>query len=328
MPILGVDVAKTSFEIRSLELETVLEGGFENHRTGFEQLQQAITTVSEQPLHVCLEATGRYGQALAHFLHQHGHRVSIVNPAQIKAFRESLLWRNKTDRSDALLIARFCQMHHPPAWQPSDETHDTLQQLTRHLDTLKKMRQQERNRLQAGLTDAYVLDSIRQHIADLDGRIEQLESHIRKHIADHPTLRHQDALLRSIPGIGLKTAPILLAEIPDIHAFDRPAQLVAYAGLNPQQHRSGTSIHKKTRISKRGNVRLRTALFFPAIVAKNRAAFFQPLVQRLQLKGHCPMSIVCAIMRKLLHVVFGVLKSGQPFDPLHLLKSQQSSVFT
>lgn len=314
-PTLGIDIAKSTFAVHLLHPDHTLSGSFDNSPKGFEHLQRRLEQISEQPIHVCLEATGRYGHGLACFLHQRGHRVSLVNPARIKAFGETLLQRTKTDATDARLIAHFCQLHRPAAWTPLEPDKHRLQQLTRRRGALLKMRQQERNRLQSGVSDEFVRQSLRDHIAFLTQQIETVETQTQHLIAHNPSLKQADQLLRTIPGIGAKSAPIILAEIPEIGAFDHAGQLVAYAGVNPQQHRSGTSVRKQTRISKRGNTRLRAALYFPAITAKNRYETFQAFTQRLEAKGHCKMSIVCAIMRKLLHLVFGILKSGQPFDP-------------
>ncbi len=127
-------------------------------------------------------------------------------------------------------------------------------------------------------------------------------------------------LIASIKGIANLTAAKLLAEIRLIAAFDSPQQLVAFAGLNPRQHRAGSSVRGRARISKVGCAAIRAALYLPAVTAKNTNPLMQPLVQRLERRGHCKMSIVVAVMRKLLHLIFGILKSGQPSDPHYLHK--------
>jgi transposase len=122
-------------------------------------------------------------------------------------------------------------------------------------------------------------------------------------------------LLTSIPGIGGLTAGKLLAEFRCIRDFTDVRQLVAFAGLNPRHHQSGKTARGHTPISKQGRATIRAALFLPAVVAKTHAPALQPLVARLQARGLSSMEIVVAVMRKLLHFIFGVLKSGQPFDP-------------
>ena len=121
----------------------------------------------------------------------------------------------------------------------------------------------------------------------------------------------------SIKGIGQRTAASLLAEIGEVTSFAHARALAAYAGLNPRQYRSGTSIRRRTRLSKQGNAALRKALYFPAIVAKQHNPIDRPFCARLSAAGKAPMAVVGAAMRKLLHIVYGVLTSGQPFDPQH-----------
>ncbi len=192
--------------------------------------------------------------------------------------------------------------------------------MVRHLDALQAMRQQERNRLSSGVTAADVIDCLQQHIAFLDQQIADLKQRVKQHINQHPQLKQQRELLISIPGLGDTTVAVLLAEIPDIQAFDRAPQLAAYAGLTPQHHRSGSSVRRPTHISKRGNARLRRALYFPAMVAMRHNPILRAFAQRLQAAGHAPMSIIVAVMRKLLHLAFGIIKSGQLFDPHYLSK--------
>jgi transposase len=315
---LGIDVSKAKLDVSLLTSTGCERHTVRNDAAGHEALCAWLAQHGTAPVHACLEATGRYGQQVAAALYAAGHRVSVVNPARIKAFADTLLVRNKTDAGDAALIARYCQLHRPPLWTPPDPARTRLQQLTRRLHALQETRQQERNRLQAGEVDSLVQDSIRVVIACLTDQINQVEQHIHQHIRHHAALQRQVRLLTSIPGIGFKTATVLLAEIPDIRAFASARQLVAYAGLNPQQRQSGSSVKKRTRLSKRGNARLRQALYMPGVVAKRHNPLVQSLVSRMEAQGHCPMSIVAAVMRKLLHFAFGILRSGQPFDPHYL----------
>jgi transposase len=319
-PVLGIDVSKAKLDVALLDDAQVTPLTVSNDAAGHETLCGWLADQTASPVHACLEATGRYGLAVAEALHAAGHRVSLVNPACIKAFAGTLLTRNKTDAGDAALIAHYCQMHHPPAWTPPEAAQARLKALTRHRQALQHMRQQQRNRLKAGPVDPLVAQMLQEDIAYLTAQLERLEQHLLQHVRQHAPLKRQVQLLTSIPGIGFITAVVLLAEVADITAFASARQLVAYAGLNPQQHRSGSSVHKRTRLSKRGNARLRAALYLPAVVAKRRNPLLQPLVQRMTLAGHCPMSIVAAVMRKLLHLAFGILRSGQPFDPDYLTR--------
>lgn len=262
-----------------------------------------------------MEATGAYGEALALYLHKADHQVSVINPAAIKAFAASRLSRTKTDRVDAELIARFCQAQQPPAWRPPAAEVRELQALVRRLDALTEMRVAEENRLEALITVDVVRASVEEHIAYLDRQIELTKESIRQHINSHPDLRRQSELLDSIPGIAATTAATLLAEITDITQYRSARQVAAYAGLVPRERHSGSSVRGRTRLSKIGNARLRKALYFPAITALRCSPFFQSWAEGLREHGKCKMSVIGAAMRKLIHLAYGVLKTGKPFDP-------------
>lgn len=319
--ILGIDISKREFDIALLQDGRTTAGVFSNTPQGFSKLGRWLKKQGVATVHACLEATGTYGEALAEFLYAAGHQVSVVNPAQIKAYGQSQLTRNKTDQADARLIADFCATQHPALWTPPAPEWKELQALTRHLDSLKTMRQQERNRLSAGLSSATVAQALHEHIAFLDHQIAALEQQIQDHIDHHPDLKRQQDLLKSIPGIGSQTAFILLAEIRSIPAFTSARQLAAFAGLSPRQRRSGTSVRGQTRLSKTGSARLRKALYMPAIVAKQHNPLIAAFCQRLTARGKSTMVVIGAAMRKLLHLVYGVLKSGLPFQPDYALKA-------
>lgn len=313
---LGIDVAKAKLDVVLLnEAQQTHSGVFANTAQGFEQLQRWLDKRLDGHLHACLEATGQYGEAIAEVLYQAGYTVSVVNPARIKAFAASQLSRQKTDQTDAKLIAHFCQSQQPEPWQPPAPEQRALQAIVRHLQDLKAMRQQERNRLTSGLSAEVVLQALQHHIAFLDQQIADLEHQIHDHLNQFPSLKQQRDLLDSIPGLGQLTIATLLAEVPNILTFETAAQLAAYAGVTPRQFRSGSSIHRPTHISKCGNARLRAALYFPAMVALRHNPIVCAFGQRLKASGHTGKSIVVAAMRKLLHLVYGVLKSGRPFDP-------------
>ncbi|HVQ38562.1 MAG TPA: transposase [Pyrinomonadaceae bacterium] len=138
---------------------------------------------------------------------------------------------------------------------------------------------------------------------------------IRRHINKHPGLKQQRELLNSIPGIADTTAAVLLAEVPDTKQYRSARQVAAFAGLVPRERQSGSSVRGRVRLSKIGTARLRKALYFPAITALRCSAFFQAWAAGLRQRGKCKMSVIGAVMRKLIHIAYGVLKSGRPFDP-------------
>lgn len=313
---LGIDIAKLKFNVCLINPNGKLKHTvFVNTEAGFEQLSAWLTKQGVRHPRACMEATGAYGEALALFLHAAGHTVSVVNPAAIKAFAGSRLSRTKTDKVDAELIARFCVAHQPLAWMPPAPEVRQLQALVRRLDALVEMRTMESNRLEAIITVEVVKASVQEHMIYLDQQIEQTEALIRAHINDHPRLNRQSELLDSIPGIGAATAATLLAEIADITQYESARQVAAFAGLVPRQRQSGSSVRGRTRLSKIGNARLRKALYFPAITALRCSSFFKRWAEGLRERGKCKMSVIGAAMRKLVHLAYGVLKTGRPFDP-------------
>jgi len=315
-PALGIDIAKVKFNVCLINQSDKLRHKvFLNTATGFEQLQQWLSKQGVQRVHACLEATGTYGEALALFLHQTGHTVSVINPAAVKAFAQSRLSRTKTDRVDAELIARFTQAQEPSAWTPLPPEVRELQALVRRLESLIEMRVAEENRLSSGITVKAVRESVQEHLAYLNEQIKRTEELIRQHINDHPGLKRQSQLLDSIPGIAETTAALLLSEITNIKQYRSARQVAAYAGLVPRERQSGSSLRGRARLSKIGNARLRRALYFPAITALRCSPFFQTWAAGLQERGKCKMTVICAVMRKLVHLVYGVLKTDKPFDP-------------
>jgi transposase len=315
-PALGIDIAKLKFNVCLIKQDGKLKHKvFPNTSTGLEQLRDWLSKQGVRSVHACLEATGTYGEALALFLHQAGHAVSVINPAAIKAFAQSRLSRTKTDKVDAELIARFTQAQAPPAWTPLPQEVRELQALVRRLESLIEMRVAEENRLSSGITVEAVQQSVQEHLAYLNEQIKRTEELIRSHINNHPGLRRQSELLDSIPGIAETTAALLLSEVTDIKQYKSARQVAAYAGLVPRERQSGSSVRGRARLSKIGNARLRRALYFPAITALRCSPFFQQWAEGLRQRGKSKMSVICAVMRKLVHLAYGVLKTGKPFDP-------------
>jgi len=315
-PALGIDSSKLKFNVCLINTQGKLKHKvFPNNPAGCEQLNEWLTKQGIDSVHACLEATGTYSERVALSLYQAGHTVSVVNPAAVKAFAQSRLSRTKTDRVDPELIARFCLAQQPPRWTPQPEEVRALQALVRRLESLIEMRVAEENRRTSGITVALVRQSVEEHLSYLNEQLKRTESLIRNHINKHPTLKQQSALLDSIPGIAETTAALLLAEMTDITQYRSARQVAAYAGLVPRERQSGTSLRGRARLSKIGNARLRKALYFPAITALRCSPFFKAWAKGLQERGKCKMTVICAVMRKLLHVAYGVLKNGKPFDP-------------
>ena len=316
LPPLGLDLAKLKFNACLRRAGGRLRHKvFPNTGAGFAQLSDWLEVQGVARVHACMEATGTYGDSLAAYLHEAGHAVSRVNPAAVKAYAQSHLSRTKNDRVDAALIASFCAERRPPPWEPPAPELRELQALVRRLASLQEMRTMEENRLSSGIAVAAVRESVEELLAHLSEQVARTEALIRDHIDKHPGLKRQRELLDSIPGVGEATAAALLAEVPDIKQYRSARQVAAFAGLVPRERQSGSSVRGRVRLSKIGNARLRKALYFPAVTALRCSPFFQAWAEGLRQRGKSKMAVIGAAMRKLVHLAYGVLKTGKPFDP-------------
>jgi transposase len=291
MPVLGIDIAKKKFDAALLLNGKVKHKACANTPEGFIELQEWLGRQGGDRVHACMEATNTYGDALAATLFEAGHVVSVVNPARIKGFAQSELIRTKNDKVDAALIARFGAALRPEPWTPPPAEVRELQALVRRLDALNDMHMQESNRLETTAASG-VVASVQSVLACLDHEIATVERLIQDHFDQHPGLKAQRDLLTSIPGIGDKTAAVLLAEIRGVEAFDSARQLAAYSGLAPREWTSGSSVRGKSRLSKTGNSHLRRALYMPAIVAKQHNPLIRAFCQRLLDRGKAPKAVI------------------------------------
>jgi len=312
--VLGIDVAKAKLDL-ALKL---LNGKFRtrvvaNTPQGFADLLAWLAKHEVVELHLCMEATGTYWEAVAESLADAGFSVSVVNPAQIKAFGAASLVRTKTDRVDARLIAEFCLAQCPQPWQAPTKAMRELRALVARREALQAMRIQEHNRLE--VAREAVRSGIEAHLEYLAQAIAEVQAAIRQKIDDDPGLKAQCELLDTVPGLGEKTIPVLLSYYGGPQRFDRAKAAAAFAGLDPRQHQSGSSVRGKPRLSKIGHALLRKTLYMPAMVTLTRTTWGRLFRDRLAAAGKPPMVIIGAMMRKLVHVAFGVLKSAKPFNP-------------
>ena len=318
LPVLGIDVSKKTCDVHFFvsSPEAFHSAKFRNTARGWQQLRRWVQRWHDGTVHACLEATGVYGEGLARFLDGVGHTVSIVNPGCVHSYARAELQRNKTDRIDAGVIARFCFAMRPPRWEPLAQSRRELQDFVRHLVVLQQQRREEHNRLESVRQPA-IAASLRKRVRFLEHEIANFQKRLAAHLRQNPDLGREHRLLASIPAIGDWTALRILAEIPRLSHFSNVRQVVAYAGLNPGVRQSGTSLHRRARLSKLGNAELRAILYMPALVALKHNPFIRSLRQRLRDKQKHHRLILGAAMRKLLHLAFGVLHSGKPFDPAY-----------
>ncbi len=310
----GVDIAKKKFDVTLLIENKYKHKHFSNDEAGFEAFIAWLLTFNlfAQPL-ICMEATGAYSLPLADFLVANGYSVSLVNPAKINAFAKSELSRTKTDKADAKLIARYALVMQPGLWTPPPPEIRRLQALTRRLEHLLEIQQMERNRLETA--DASVADSINTLLKTVEDEIKAIRQAINDLINNNPDLDKRRELLESIPGIGAASIAHLLIALSSHQGFTNAKQVVAFAGLAPALRQSG-QWSGKTRIAKNGDPILRKVLYMPALCAWKHNPIIHDFCVRLKANGKNGKAIACAAMRKLIHIAFGVLKSGEPFDPL------------
>lgn len=317
MEFVGVDIAKLTFDV-ALPLANGkyrTRAKIPNLAAGHAEFAAWLAQHAPEAV-IGMEATGVYHEALAQYLVEAGFVVLVFNPAQIAAFAKSELARTKSDRYDAKLIARFCLAQHATGrelrpWSPLPPALRRLKALVLRLDDLKGMRQMESNR--RDVADEAVHGSIDGVVEHLDEQIAQTERAIRQHIDNDPELRGKRDLLNSIPGISDTTSAWLLVRLGDTRQFSDVRQAVAFVGLNPRLRESGLW-KGQTRISKTGDSRFRAKLYMPAVVAKQHNPVIRAFCQRLAERGKKPLVIVVAAMRKLIHIAWGVLRSGQPFN--------------
>lgn len=315
LPAIGIDVSKDTLDVSVFTGGKPLSKQFANTEPGFAQLIGWLRHRKLGQVHACLEATGRYSLGVALALHEAGHVVSIVNPAQIRDFARTKLGRNKSDTVDAGHIREFGATFRPPAWQPPSPALRRLCELQTMRAGFLASRIEWQNRTGSLGADAAARGLAETTIAHFAAQLAAVDQAIAETIDADDDLRRKRDLLLSIDGVGQTLAALVLAELPAPDVLGRSSAAVAYAGLNPRQFQSGTSVNRPTRISRIGNAVLRAGLYMPAMVAMKHNRAVAALAARLRAQGRLtPKQILVAAMRKLLVICFGVLKSGHPFD--------------
>lgn len=317
---IGCDVSKKKFDAALILAPGRYKSKvFDNGASGFAAFLAWIDLHAPggaAQAHVCMESTGAYHEQLALWLHDHGLKVSIVNPLLVKRFMEAEGLRNKTDDADAKAIARFCDRQEPSPWEAPSRGVRELQALVARLDTLMELRQGELNRLE--IAHETVRASIQKIVDALDESIQAVKAAIRSTIDDDPDLKQRQDLLETIPGLGERTIPQLLAYIGRPERFKTVKALIAYASLTPAIRQSGSSLNQTRGTHPMGHRELKRALYFPALVAGRHNPLIAAFWDRLKAQHKPGKVIVVACMHKLLAIIYGVLKSKRPFDPTRL----------
>ncbi len=314
----GVDVSAKELAVLLERAGRERSRTFANDPAGHRALCRWLCK-GRRSVRVCLEATGVYHLDLALALHRKaGIEVEVANPAATRDFGRALLQRSKTDATDARVLLEYAKRMPFKAWDPPTQAVLDLQALARRTTALTLFRTQEKCRLhsagaRAELTPAIAAD-IEAHLTHLKERLQQLEAKALAVIDKDPELRQRFAQLTSVRGIAATSGIRILAELAVLPRDMTARQWVAHAGLDPRHFESGSSVHKPTRISKKGNKHLRTALYMPALVAIRQEPRVQAFYEKLCQAGKKPLQGIVAVMRKLLHAIHGMFAANTDFD--------------
>jgi len=291
---------------------------FENNSRGHRELCRLLTK-GKRRARVCLESTGIYSLDIALALHRtEGIEVMVANPGAVKDFGGALLKRTKTDPQDALVILEFVERMPFVTWQPPSEAALELRAIARRIAVLTQQASAEKNRLHAAeATDE--LGEVVRH--DIELNLRHLRRRLRELLRKAVDLVRQDvdlsrkfARLVSVKGIARASAVAILGELAVLPPEMSARQWVAHAGLDPRHFESGTSVTKRSRISKIGNGRLRTVLYMPALVATRHEPNVKAFHAKLVARGKKPIQATVAVMRKLLHSIHGMFERDADFD--------------
>ncbi len=328
----GVDVAKRTFDAALVRggqkwsftpLSCVPVRSFARTRAGVREFLAWLDSLAcgdKTPVsaRAVMEATGRYSIELAVWMAEllPSLAPAIEPPQQTAAFMKSLGLRGKTDRMEARALGFYGAERQPRAYQPAGREETLLRDLVRYREFLVEQRVAEQNRAQEMKHCPLVAKMAGRRLARIDKDIEKVEQEMRKAAENDPGLSSDIGHLCTIYGVGFIVAATIRAELGDLRRFAKAKQLTAYAGLSPSVRQSGTSVNGRAHMDKRGNPRVRKALYLSAMVAVRGKNDLQQYYVKLRDEGKSPMSALGAVMRKLLVLMRAILISGKPFDPL------------
>ena len=317
-PVLGIDVSKATLDTCLLRGSRARHQRFANSTEGIGKMLEMLRGEESAAVTlVAMEATGPYSVEVATASAAAGHRVAVINPRRVLDYARACERRNKTDRVDAALIARFAAREPLPLWSPLPAEQGLLRDLLRRQGDLETQLRTEERRLEMAPAAAKVVSqSLRRSILWLTAELKRVERSVRQHLQAHDTLAADVQRLRAVPGLGEKSARLLAAEIP--RHFANARAVSAWLRVVPQQCLSGT-LRRASRIGHAAPL-LRRKLYFAAVTAMRCNRRFAPFVERLRAKDHSKMSIIMAILHKLVRTAFAILKSGVPYQPDHVVQ--------
>jgi transposase len=310
----GIEI---SFKVLVINLSGKAPCEFANTPDGHQCLIRMLQLAGSE-IHVCMEATGLYGLDLALALHAAGIAFMIANPRSVRNFARAMMQRSKTDKLDAIVLREYAARMPFEPWRPPSPQALHLMAIAHRIQALTRMITAEKNRLHAASLSralpAVVRHDLARSIQSLERALKRLTLAALELVMSDPQLARRNELLLSVPGIGVTSALNVLAEILRLGPDCGVRQWVAFAGLDPRHYTSGTSVAKKTIISKSGNAHLRRALYMPALVTVQHEPHFRGFYQHLVARGKTKLQAIVAVMRKLLHAIYGMFKHNQLFD--------------
>lgn len=328
---IGADVAKKTFDAALVRpgqhypftpLREVPVATFARSVEGVKEFlawvaDQLRGTSSHVAVRMVMEATGSYSVQLTGWLNEQCPALApaIVNPRQTCAYLDSMQLRNKTDRMEARALAFYGAERRPVPYETLSPERLELRALSRHRDALVAERVREHNRGEEPFASTLLARLHRRRLAQLKRDIAAIEVRCKELIDKSPDLRRDAKLLRSIPGVAFITSLVALAELGDLRRFRRARQVTAFAGLTPGAKQSGTSVHPRATLCKRGNPRMRQALYMAAMAAVRVGGPLRDFYDRLTAKGMNGKAALCAVMRKMLTIMRALLIHDTPYDP-------------
>lgn len=295
---------------------------FPNVKNGFAKLREWLVGLGADLSHttVVMEATSVYHENLAYDLYDAGLKVCIANPARVRAFAQGLSMLNKTDKADSEALARYAMTAALELWQPTPAKVRLLKDLLDRRAAIADHLLQESNRLEKAVsaqTSAIVLQLLDESIKHLRTKLKEIDRLISEYVDKDPDLKNDLDLLTSIPAIGERTGLLMLGLFHS-HQFDKASQAAAYVGVVPVQYQSGSSVKRRSRMSKAGSSKVRAGLYMAAVVAIRHNPHISAMYQRLCENGKSKMAAIGAAMRKLIHLCYGVLKHQMPYQADYL----------
>jgi transposase len=319
----GIDLAKATFQMALWgheDIRSMRVASFKRNRQGCKKALAWLKTEAPEgaSVAVVMEATGALAEETAGWLRslEPTLHIAIVNPIQTSAFIRSLGLRNKTDDLDAKALAQYGAQRQPGNWVPMPPEFQVLRELTRTRTDLIAARTAMMLRLKDHKRMAKIVSqAMRAVMRTLETQIAKLDGAIQDHIEAHEALAAQAQIGQSIKGVGLVTAGTVLAEMGDLRRFPRSRQLTAFAGLSPRQHLSGTSVHGRSPMCKRGSGRVRAALFMAAVCAVRFNPDMAEVYNRLIERGKHKRVALGAVMRKLLVTMRALVIADKDWQP-------------